>query len=274
MFLHLLIVMAVVFALVSVRYLMIAGSFFLYFWKYKKADYYHLRIQDKFPSAKKIKNEIKWSFSTFGVFAIVGALVYQADQSGITKIYHNISDYGIPYFLLSILIMLLIHDTYFYWMHRFIHLKPIFKYVHKIHHESTNPSPMAAFAFHPLEALSEALIVPIIISIMPVHMAAIFLFLVCMTVMNAIGHLGFEIYPAGFTQHKFFRIKNTPTHHNMHHKYFNYNYGLYLNFWDTLMKTNHPKYHETFEMIKQRKPEPIKESRRKIILNKIFSAVK
>ncbi|MGL1488967.1 sterol desaturase family protein, partial [Vibrio parahaemolyticus] len=36
-----------------------------------------------------------------------------------------------------------------------MHNKRIFKYVHLVHHHSTNPSPWAAYAFHPLEAVVE-----------------------------------------------------------------------------------------------------------------------
>jgi lathosterol oxidase len=244
----------IVFLLVSVRYLAIAGTSYLVFWKWKKEDFKFLRIQKTDPSRKKISNEIKWSFSTFIIFAFIGANLRFAHLNGLTRIYDNISDYGIAYYIFSIIAMLIIHDTYFYWAHRFMHLKPVFKYIHKIHHESTNPTPLAAFSFHPLEALIEALVVPMIALIMPVHMSAVFIFLVCMTIMNAMGHLGFELYPQGFTRHSIGKFFNTSTHHNIHHKYFNSNYGLYWNYWDMLMNTNHPKYHEAFNEIKERTP--------------------
>ena len=35
----------------------------------------------------------------------------------------------------------------------------------------------------------------------------------------------------------------------MHHKYATSNYGLYFNFWDRVMGTNHAKYTETFEQV-------------------------
>jgi lathosterol oxidase len=266
MFLEVLKVTLIIFALVSLRYLLIPGSAYLFFWKWKKENFQSLRIQPTFPSEKKIRNEVKWSFVTFTIFALVGTLVHYAGKSGFTLMYRDINDYGLAYFIFSVFLMLLIHDTYFYWMHRFMHLKPVFKYVHKIHHESTNPSPMAAFSFHPIEAILEAMIVPIIIMIIPVHMAAIFLFLVCMTIINAMGHLGYELYPQGFTRHPILKYNNTSTHHNMHHKYFNSNYGLYLNVWDTLMNTNQQNYHETFENIKEKEVKQNKDN----VLNRKF----
>lgn len=43
---------------------------------------------------------------------------------------------------------------------------------------------------------------------------------------------------------------NTSTHHNLHHQQGNYNFGLYFNFWDRMMGTNHPQYAETFDQVK------------------------
>ena len=55
--------------------------------------------------------------------------------------------------------MILLHDTYFYWAHRAMHHPKIYRHVHLVHHLSQNPSPWAAFAFHPFEAVIEAGIV-------------------------------------------------------------------------------------------------------------------
>jgi sterol desaturase/sphingolipid hydroxylase (fatty acid hydroxylase superfamily) len=77
----------------------------------------------------------------------------------------------------------------------------------------------------------------------------LFFFFVYMIINNVFGHLGFEMNAPGFTKGKFTRWLNTTTHHSMHHSHFNYNYGLYFNFWDKLMGTNHEKYHETFEKV-------------------------
>jgi len=134
-----------------------------------------------------------------------------------------------------------------------MHLKKVYPIVHQVHHHSINPTPWACFTFHPLEGIIEAAVVPIMVIIIPTHVLTIALFFSFMTFMTVIGHLGFEIYPAGFTKNKWFAWNNTSTHHNMHHTFFKYNYGLYFSFWDKLMGTNHEKYHETFEKVAQSK---------------------
>ena len=61
------------------------------------------------------------------------------------------------------------------------------------------------------------------------------------------GHLGFELFPKGFTQHRLTWWLNTSTHHNLHHQRAGYNFGLYFNYWDKIMGTNHPDYQEIFD---------------------------
>lgn len=171
---------------------------------------------------------------------------------GYTTVYTDISEHGIVYLFLTIAGGIFLHDAYFYWVHRFMHIPLIFKYVHKVHHQSQNPTPWAAFSFHPIEAILEFAIAPIILFTIPVHPIALLSFSLYMMLSNVMGHLGFELFPKYFTRHWFGQWLNSSTHHNMHHRYVNCNYGLYLNLWDRLMKTNHDKYHDTFDEVKAR----------------------
>ena len=200
--------------------------------------------------------EFGYSMSTVLIFSLVGFGLFTAEHSGITLIYHKIEEFGIWYLIFSLLVMIVYHDFYFYWTHRLMHYKLFFRHVHKVHHESTNPSPWAAYSFHPWEALIQALVLPIAAFIIPLHPLIIFIFLTHMILRNVMGHLGFEILPKGFTQNKWFSWNTSITHHNMHHNHFNSNYGLYFSWWDNLMKTTHAQYHETFEEVKAR-PKPV-----------------
>jgi sterol desaturase/sphingolipid hydroxylase (fatty acid hydroxylase superfamily) len=62
-----------------------------------------------------------------------------------------------------------------------------------------------------------------------------------MTIMNVMGHLGYEIFPKGFINSSIGKWQNTSTNHNIHHQESNYNFGLYFTFWDRIMGTYRPQ---------------------------------
>src|SRR5690606_28803648 len=110
-----------------------------------------------------------------------------------TKAYQDFGEYGWGYFFVSLAAILLIHDTYFYWMHRLMHHPRLFNALHRVHHVSTNPSPWAALSFQPAEAFIEAAVVYVIVFALPVHRAAILTWLLIMMLYNVYGHLGYEL---------------------------------------------------------------------------------
>lgn len=218
------------------------------------------KIQVKYPTSKDYWREAGYSLLTMFVYATFVALVYIPQVRPHTKMYASISDmsgpvWGWVYWVFSIMMMLLIHDLYFYLMHRAVHHKKIYPYVHKVHHLSHNPTPLAAFAFHPLEAFTEFLIVPIVAFILPHTASAMAVWMFLMSLSNAYGHLGFEFYPKGFNNHPLGRWINTSVSHNMHHKYAQQNYGLYTLIWDRLFGTVHAKYDEIYTEVTSRPSE-------------------
>lgn len=240
---------AVLFAVLTARYVLVVGPLYLVCWKLLRTRLQPRRIQRVFPPRRRLVGEFWWSLSTFAIFAAIGVGLFYCNRMGWTRMYTRIDEHGWGYWLLSVVLMILAHDAYFYWTHRFMHLKAVFRYFHRVHHLSFNPSPWAAFSFHPLEAVVEAGIAVVIAFTIPFHPSALFVFLMFMTIMNALGHLGYELYPRGFTRHPVGQWFNTSVHHNMHHHLVHCNYGLYFNWWDRWMGTNHATYHQTYDTV-------------------------
>ena len=159
---------------------------------------------------------------------------------GATKIYFDFQEHSIFYFFSSIVVMIVLHDTYFYWTHRLIHHPRIFKIVHRVHHLSQNPSPWASYSFHPFEAMISVGYIFIIILLFPAHPLALLSALGAMFIFNLLGHLGYEFFPNWFVTSKVGQWINCSTFHNLHHKNSRHNYGLYFTFWDRLMGTFKP----------------------------------
>jgi len=234
------------FAVDLLRYLIPASIAFFVLWRWKWDALAHRRIQARRPHARVFAREIRYSIATAAIFALVGVAVRDLAHAGVLHIYDRVDRYGWPYWIASIVLAILIHDTYFYWTHRAMHHPRLYRIVHRVHHLSTTPSPWAAYAFGPVEAVVAALVLPLILLVVPMHISAIFVFLLYMIAMNVIGHLGIELYPHGFARNWWTRWYSTSTHHNLHHRDFRGNYGLYFTWWDRAMGTQHPEYEATY----------------------------
>jgi sterol desaturase/sphingolipid hydroxylase (fatty acid hydroxylase superfamily) len=73
---------------------------------------------------------------------------------------------------------------------------------------------------------------------------------------NIVGHSGYEVHPRWLMNTPLKYLMNTPTNHVMHHESMRGNYGLYFNFWDRLMGTNHATYEERFRQVTSPKKQP------------------
>jgi sterol desaturase/sphingolipid hydroxylase (fatty acid hydroxylase superfamily) len=241
-----------VFLITALRYVVFAGIVFVPCYLWFKDSIAWRKIQEKFQKRADYAREIGYSFLTFTIFGITGLTVHLLKDN--TQLYSDLNDYPVWWTVASVVVALLIHDTYFYWTHRLMHHPRLFKVFHLVHHKSTNPTPWASFAFHPLEAVVESSIILVLVFTIPMHLLAILLFLVIMTAENVMGHLGYEFYPKWLTGSFIGKWLNTSTNHNMHHKYFEGNYGLYFRWWDVWMGTTHAKYESTLAEIQSRQP--------------------
>jgi sterol desaturase/sphingolipid hydroxylase (fatty acid hydroxylase superfamily) len=156
----------------------------------------------------------------------------------------------------QVIALIVLHDAWFYWMHRALHTRALFRLTHLAHHRSRTPTSWAAYSFATGEAVCEALVIPamflIVAAIAPVEPLAVFIFLGHQIARNAIGHSGHELAWSGFTRSPLTAWLTTTTHHDLHHSEGRYNYGLYFTWWDRWMGTEHPRYHDRFEAVATR----------------------
>ena len=234
------------------RYFLAAGLVYLIFWILGKKRWHHRIIQKKFPKLSKVWFEFRYSMSTVIIFSLNGVVIYQLILADLTTLYTDVSEYGWWYLIVSFWLMILIHDAYFYWSHRLMHHPKIFKHVHLVHHRSTNPTPWAAYSFHPFEAMIQAAVYYIFIFVFPVHGWVLLAFLTYMILRNVLGHLGIEFLPNWFIKNKWVNWHTTTTHHDLHHKRFHGNYGLYFTWWDNWFGTTNKNYKATFEEVTTR----------------------
>lgn len=248
------IITIVVFLVVIGRYFLVAGLFQLWFYRWNKEKWAKRWLGKKELDKKQFYTELKWSMVTASIFAFAGSFTAILWQRGLTKIYLDLHDYPLWYLPISLLASMLIHETYYYWLHRWMHKPAVFKLLHKVHHDSNTTSAWTAFSFHPLEGLLQAIILPLTIMILPMHLYVLIVQLTLMTLSSVINHLEIETYPASFQNHPLGKWLIGATHHSLHHKQFKYNYGLYFTFWDKWASTESPRFKSLFEEKTTTKP--------------------
>lgn len=240
---------------ISSRYFIVALIGFLIFYVIFRRRFFFKKIQQKFPANSDYFRELGYSLLTMLIFSSVIVFLNSPTIVIYTTRYQSIDEYGWFYYFSVFPILFIMHDLYFYIMHRIMHHPSLFKYIHLVHHKSTNPSPWAAYAFHPLEAIIEQGIVVIFYFSLPIHISHLAIFFLFSIVYNVYGHLGYELYPKGFNKTWIGRWINTSVNHNQHHQYFKGNYGLYTLIWDRIFGTIRKDYNAQFETISKRQPD-------------------
>ena len=218
-------------AIVAARYFATSGLFAWATSKVVPGHYTGLRPQ--------IRREIGWSLVSAAIYGVpAGVVAWGWQNLGWTLIYTDPGDYPLWYMPLSMLAYLLLHDTWFYWTHRAMHDPRLFRRMHAVHHDSRPPTAWAAMSFHPSEALTGAVVIPLLVFLVPIHIAMLGLVLAIMTIMGVTNHMGWEMFPRWLVHSTFGGWLITASHHQRHHEQYRCNYGLYFRIWDRLCGTD------------------------------------
>lgn len=188
---------------------------------------------------RQVRREIAWSLASAAIYGVpAGIVAWGWQANGWTRIYDDAGAWPLWYLPVSVLLYLFAHDTWFYWTHRWMHLPGPFRLAHAVHHASRPPTAWAAMAFHPIEALTGAVVIPLLVFVIPIHVGALGLVLAIMTVMGVTNHMGWEVFPRFLWGGRVGRWLITASHHQRHHERYGCNYGLYFRFWDRLCGTD------------------------------------
>ena len=235
-----LITMFFLYVIITGRYFLAAGVFYLVFHKWFREQWMHRKLGKKEYNNQQFKREITWSVISAICFSFTGTILLLLWQNGYTKIYTDLNDYPLWWLPVSLVISLLVDETYYYWVHRWMHKPAIFKRIHKIHHQSTISSPWTSFAFHPVEGMLLSLPLVFTLLFIPIHAGVILFQLTIMTISSVINHLDIEIYSEKIRNNSLGKLLIGASHHALHHKQYKYNFGLYFTFWDKWKKTESP----------------------------------
>lgn len=211
---------------ISLYGLTFIGILFLYF-GFAGLSYWLFFNHDMKKHPRFLKNqvqlEIQSSLRAFAPLDLMTLPWFVAEVRGHSKLYTNISDYGIVYAVLSVPFFLLFTDFCIYWVHRLEHHPRLYKHIHKPHHKWLVPTPFASHAFHPVDGYAQSLPYHVFVFLFPLHRfiyIGLFVFVNCWSILihdsDMICNSPLE------------KVINGPSHHTLHHLYFNVNYGQYF----------------------------------------------
>jgi len=138
-------------------------------------------------------------------------------------------------FLWQIPTFFVIEDFYFYWIHRFLHHKRVYKYVHKIHHEHKYPFGIAAEYAHPVETFFlgiGTLLGPLFFA---KHMVTLWVWLFFRLVETVEDHSGYDI---PWNPTNLIPFWGGAVHHDFHHKTFEGPYSSVFTWCDWMFGTD------------------------------------
>lgn len=137
---------------------------------------------------------------------------------------------------------------HFYWVHRALHWPPLYRLAHSLHHRNVNVGPWSGLSMHPVEHVlffSSALI-HFIVPASPVH---ILFHMQHQGLTAATSHTGFE----GLLVKDRNRLALGTFHHQMHHRYFECNYGNLEVPWDKWFGSFHDGTQDAHARMKARR---------------------
>ncbi|MEQ9260097.1 MAG: sterol desaturase family protein [Roseovarius sp.] len=138
------------------------------------------------------------------------------------------------WFLFLFVFVIFWQSTHFYWVHKFLHWGSVYKVVHSVHHRNVNVGPWSGISMHWIEHIVyfSSVLIHLVIPSHPIH---VIFHLQLASLGAVIFHTGFEgvvvkgrlVWLLGIF------------HHQVHHRYYNCNYGTEAIAWDKWFGWDH-----------------------------------
>ena len=232
----------------------VAGGLHLYFYTFsrqgKKLRYDPRPLMKRgkqFTLGGQVKDNIFWTLASgVSIWTAYEVLMFWAIANGYAPMLQWATN---PIFFIALFLIIPLWESfYFYWIHRFLHIPFFYKHVHALHHRNINVGPWSGLSMHPFEHLIYlgTVLIHWVIAAHPVH---ILYHLQYYTLTAATTHTGFEALLVKDQS----RLQLGTFHHQMHHRYFECNYGSIEIPWDKVFGSFHDGTEEAGERLKGRR---------------------
>ena len=233
---------------------LVAGALHLYFYTYRKQG--DVRKFDARPLKKNSRAFTLRSQLLDNMFWTLGSGVAAWSAYDVLMMWAFANGYlpavtwqASPVWFVALFFFIPIWETfYFYLIHRALHWPPLYRVAHALHHRNTNIGPWSGLSMHPIEHVMYfgSVLIHWVVAAHPVH---VLYHLQYFALTAATSHTGFE----GLLVKDKSRLHLGNFHHQMHHRYFECNYGGLEIPWDKWMGSFHDGTAEAHERIKERR---------------------
>lgn len=211
----------------------VAGALHLWFYTFSKQgqtlkyDPRPLMVKGRqFTLGGQVRDNMFWTLGS-GVFfwTAYEVLMFWAMANGYAPV---LTFAAHPIWFVALFLLIPVWESfYFYWIHRLIHLPFLYKHIHSLHHRNINVGPWSGLSMHPVEhaIYLGSVLIHFVVAAHPIH---ILYHLQYYTLTAVTTHTGFQ----GLLMKNKNRLNLGTFHHQMHHRYFECNYGGLEMPWD------------------------------------------
>lgn len=155
---------------------------------------------------------------------------------------------GPVWFVLLFLLTPVWISFHFYWVHRALHCGPLYRIAHSLHHRNVNVGPWSGLSMHPVEHVIffSSILIHVLVPAHPLH---ILFHMQHQALTAATSHTGYESLLVKDRK----SLALGTFHHQMHHRYFEVNYGNLEVPCDKWFGTFHDGTVEAHEALKDRR---------------------
>lgn len=206
--------------------IIVAGGLHLYFYTWRRQGDERRYDVRPFPTNARVftfrsqlRDNIFWSCASgVTIWSAYEILMMWAMANGYTPTLELPGD--LPWLILLVFLLPAWETFYFFLIHRLIHWPPLYRSVHSLHHRNTNVGPWSGMSMHPIEHLIYFGTV-LIHFIVPASPLLIIFHLQYYSLTAATTHTGYQ----GITVSGKLILPLGTYHHQLHHRYFECNYG-------------------------------------------------
>lgn len=235
--------------------LLVAGGLHLYFHKFRrqgverKFDPRDLGTNNRrFFARDQVWDNMLWTCAS-------GVTVWTAYEAGFMWAYANdllpfylrVAEHPV-WFAASLFAIPFWTSLHFYFVHRLLHWKPLYRIAHALHHRNDNVGPWSGLSMHPIEHLLYLSSILIHVAFAS-HPLLILFHLQWNTLGAASSHTGFEAMT--FRGRPILILGSF--HHQLHHRFYDCNYGNPYMAWDRWLGTDHDGTPQAMAALKRRR---------------------